>query len=62
MALRWMVERTQDEFGNDRYFVMNPEGDWVGEAHPTWEAAEAAMWAEVNKEVGHYRGRGERNA
>jgi hypothetical protein len=33
------VERTQDEFGEDRYFVADSLADWIGDAHDTEEGA-----------------------
>jgi hypothetical protein len=33
------VEKTQDEFGKNRFFVTGPDGDWLGDPFDTEEAA-----------------------
>lgn len=39
------VEHTQDEFGEDRYFVADSNGDWIGEPYPSYDlASEKARW------------------
>ncbi len=35
----WTIDQTRDEFGNPKFFVSDPNGDWVGEGHPTFELA-----------------------
>lgn len=39
---RLTVDHTKDEFGQDRFFVADENGDWIGEPHSTREAALAA--------------------
>lgn len=33
------VEKTQDEFGNDRFFIANDKGDWLAGPFDTEEQA-----------------------
>lgn len=37
------VSKTQDEFGQARYFVTDFEGDWIGEPYDTPELAFAEI-------------------
>lgn len=37
---KYTIDKTQDEFGTDRYFVADENGDWVGDAHDTVDQAQ----------------------
>lgn len=38
-ASPYAVDRTQDEHGEDRWFLADSNGDWIGEPFPTRELA-----------------------
>lgn len=35
----WTIDQTRDEFGEPKFYVSDPDGNWVGEGHPTFEFA-----------------------
>jgi hypothetical protein len=37
------VAKTKDEFGNDRFFVQDQDGEWVGPAYDTADQAFGAI-------------------
>jgi hypothetical protein len=37
------VEGTQDEYDEERWFVVDPDGNWRGDSHPTRELAREAL-------------------
>lgn len=41
--MSYSIEKTQDEFGNDKWFVVDENGDWPGDAHDDKESARAEM-------------------
>ena len=41
---RLTVEKTQDEFGQDRYFVANEKADWIDGPFDTAEEALERIW------------------
>lgn len=38
----YTIDHTHDEFGEDRWFLADSNGDWIGDPFPTRELADAA--------------------
>lgn len=41
----YSIDRTCDEFGEDRFFVANRRGEWISEPFPTYELAHDELLA-----------------
>jgi len=56
----YTVDKTQDEFGQDRFFVADPEGVWLGYAHASLEQAQAEcdLCNDPNRRYGMFSAKG----